>query len=310
MRKGLVVLLISLVLCIPLQAREREAGVHLTSPSAQADGGQAQFAKAQQQENFWDAIKAYRQITSQYPQTLWACEAQFRIGQYYYLHGNYEQAHKDYEKLLSVCPQSPRVCEAQYWIGASLLAEGGYVEARSAFEDVLASYPENNFSAWAQVGLADAYFKEGNYKRAAQEYERVLANYPQSDVRSLVYLPLGQSYEHEGEPGKAVRVYQRLIEGYPWSLDVREARRRINSAASDKYSVQVGAFRDPARANGLAQRLRSRGYAVYLLTTEVRGELFHRVRVGTFENTQEAQAIIDRLKEQEHLSGRIYIEER
>lgn len=310
MKKGLVVLLISLVLCIPLQAREREAGVHLTPPSAQADDGKAQFRKAQQEEDFWDAIKAYRQITSQYPQTLWACEAQFCIGQYYYLYGNYGQAHKDYEKLLRACPQSPRACEAQYWIGASLLAEGRYVETRSAFEEVLASYPEDNFSAWAQVGLADAYFKEGNYKRAAQEYERALANHSQSDVLSLVYLSLGQSYEHEGEPGKAARVYQRLIKECPWSLEVREARRRINSAASDKYSVQVGAFRDPARANGLAQRLRSRGYAVYLLTTDVRGELFHRVRVGTFESTQEAQVILDRLKEQEHLSGRICIKER
>lgn len=237
-------------------------------------------------------------------------EAQFHIAQYYYLNGDYKQAREDYKELLRAYPQNSRACEAQYWIGTSFLAEGRNVEARSAFEKALANYPKSDFSVWAQVGLADSYFKEGNYKRAAQEYERALADYPRSDILGLVYLPLGASYTREGESSKAEKTYRRLLEECPFSLEVREARKRISRAASGKYSVQVGAFRDPARANGLAHRLRSKGYRVYLLTTEVRGELFHRVRVGEYESRQEAQRILDKLKEQEHLSGRIFIRDK
>lgn len=295
--KGFAIfLIIGLVLSVPLLAQEK--------------GAEVQFRAAEKTSNFWDAIKAYRQITSQCPQSPWACKAQFHIAQYYYLNGDYKQAREDYKELLRAYPQNSRACEAQYWIGTSFLAEGRNVEARSAFEKALANYPKSDFSVWAQVGLADSYFKEGNYKRAAQEYERVLADHPQSDVLSLVYLSLGESYERVDEPAKAEEAYQRLLEECPFSLEVREARRRISRAASGKYSVQVGAFRDPARANGLASQLRSKGYRVYLLTTEVRGELFHRVRVGMYESRQEAQRILDKLKEQEHLSGRISIKER
>lgn len=69
------------------------------------------------------------------------------------------------------------------------------------------------------------------------------------------------------------------------------------------WTVQVTATTDPAGAEAIAARLRSRGYDAYTIKAPARGQIWHRVRVGRFATKAEAQDVEQRLKSIEKLSG-------
>jgi cell division septation protein DedD len=69
------------------------------------------------------------------------------------------------------------------------------------------------------------------------------------------------------------------------------------------WTVQVTATTDPAGAEAIAARLRSRGYDAYTIKAPARGQIWHRVRVGRFATKAEAQTVEQRLKTVEKLTG-------
>jgi cell division septation protein DedD len=63
------------------------------------------------------------------------------------------------------------------------------------------------------------------------------------------------------------------------------------SITTKKWSVQVAAMPVREAADALVDRLINDGYAGYLVTAQIKGQTFYRVRVGPFENQTEAQAL-------------------
>lgn len=68
-------------------------------------------------------------------------------------------------------------------------------------------------------------------------------------------------------------------------LDVPNAVR-----ARDAYAIQVFSFKDKARAEASLKKLKDKGYAAYVLMSDLgpRG-IFYRVRVGSFATEEEAR---------------------
>lgn len=270
------------------------------------------FRMAEATGDFWEATREYRNLTLRYPESPFASQAQFRIGQYYYLKGDYEQSLKDYQKLLEIYPQSSYAPASRYWVGSMLLTQKKYDTARKEFEKVLENYPQSNYLDWAQAGIGNSYLKEGNYSLALTEYQKVIEDYPKSDILNLVYFNLGECYEKEGKEKEALEVYQKLIAECPDSLEAIGVQKRINALqkkfvpVEGSYSVQVGAFSEKVRADGLAQRLRDKGYDAYIMTITIEGRRFHRVRVGRLATEAEAQELARKLKEEENLPARIF----
>ncbi len=270
------------------------------------------FRMAEATEDFWEATREYRNLTLRHPDSPFAPQAQFRIGQYYYLKGDYEQSLKDYRKLLELHPQSSLAPASQYWIGSMLLAQKEYGEARTEFEKILENYSQSNYLDWAQVGIGNSYTSERNYSLALIEYIKVIENYPESNILNLVYFNLGECYQREGKEKEALEVYQRLITECPDSLEASKAQERVSALqrkflpSAGRYSVQVGAFSERARADRLAQRLRDKGYDTYIMTITIEGRRFHRVRVGRLATEAEAQELDRRLKKEENLPTRVF----
>ena len=69
----------------------------------------------------------------------------------------------------------------------------------------------------------------------------------------------------------------------------------------DRMAVQVGAFSDSKVAESLAQRLRGKGYEVYLSPGADSGDARWRVRVGPLQSSEHARRVADRLKSEEEL---------
>ena len=68
-------------------------------------------------------------------------------------------------------------------------------------------------------------------------------------------------------------------------------------AQKERFTIQVGAFKDAASADGMVDRLRGKGYPAYHLRTELPGKgVWYRVRVGAFAAREGAETMLTRLK--------------
>jgi cell division septation protein DedD len=78
---------------------------------------------------------------------------------------------------------------------------------------------------------------------------------------------------------------------------------RAPLVASDRvgFAVQVGAFTDAKAADRVYQRLRGKGFDVYIIPASKAGDGRSRVRVGTVASKADAQALASRLKQEERL---------
>ncbi|HEY7220714.1 MAG TPA: SPOR domain-containing protein [Candidatus Binatia bacterium] len=66
-----------------------------------------------------------------------------------------------------------------------------------------------------------------------------------------------------------------------------------------KWSVQISATPAKEIADTLVQKLKAKGYDGYLVQTEVKGQTYHRVRVGHFDAREKAEAVRQSLARQE-----------
>jgi cell division septation protein DedD len=69
--------------------------------------------------------------------------------------------------------------------------------------------------------------------------------------------------------------------------------------AAKKWSVQIAAVPSKDIADALMQRLKANGYSGYVVQAEVKGQTYHRVRVGRFATRAEAESARDSLAREE-----------
>jgi cell division septation protein DedD len=79
---------------------------------------------------------------------------------------------------------------------------------------------------------------------------------------------------------------------------VPPAAARSVEAKSGSFTIQVGAFRDRSTADSVASRLKTKGFAAYVMTPEGDGGLFN-VRVGSYVAKTDAERVRNRLKDEE-----------
>lgn len=73
---------------------------------------------------------------------------------------------------------------------------------------------------------------------------------------------------------------------------------------SGTHFVQVGSFIDPNRANNLVGQLASGGVQAFIVPAQVRGKLYHRVRIGAA-SKRDAELVLDQVRALNHYEARI-----
>src|SRR2546428_14158742 len=73
-----------------------------------------------------EAIAQLDQLVAKFPKSEHIAEAYFRLGEYAYADGNYDQAVKHYREAVGVQPQSSFAPHAMYGVGWSLFGKGDY----------------------------------------------------------------------------------------------------------------------------------------------------------------------------------------
>ncbi|HVQ29161.1 MAG TPA: SPOR domain-containing protein, partial [Vicinamibacteria bacterium] len=65
------------------------------------------------------------------------------------------------------------------------------------------------------------------------------------------------------------------------------------------FTIQVGAFKDKATADSVVTRLKSKGFAAYLVAPESDGSALFNVRVGSYPARADAERVQTKLRDQE-----------
>lgn len=111
-----------------------------------------------------------------------------------------------------------------------------------------------------------------------------------------------------GEAARSEKEKTGKGEGKPAGAQGRPAAREAAGEGTERapkkaeakvWTVQVNAFSQERDADRLAKRLKDKGYDAYVVSTDVRGKTWHRVRVGHFATRAEARALQEDLKAKE-----------
>jgi septal ring-binding cell division protein DamX len=70
----------------------------------------------------------------------------------------------------------------------------------------------------------------------------------------------------------------------------------LATAPSNGYTVQVASVESAARADNILKQLTSRGYAAYTVQSQVNGKPWYRLRIGYYDQRDQAQDLMTRLQ--------------
>lgn len=108
------------------------------------------------------------------------------------MNSHYREAIKAFEAFESRYPQSPYVANAEYWIGEAYYVEQMYDKALTHFQNVVNNYPQSNKvpAAMLKIGYCQAALKQ--WKAARQTLQNVVDQYPGTSAARLAMDRLSQ----------------------------------------------------------------------------------------------------------------------
>ncbi len=194
----------------------------------------------------------------------------------------------------TVNPQEKK--EALYYSGLSDLWLGQYLSARQAIEKILKTKPSKEMSDKALLALIDTYYMEGNYKRSLSLAKDLLDKSSGSEFLSAIYLKVARSHMKLAHWKKGREYLQKIIDRFPNSPE----RYYVDQLLQENqfFAVQVGSYRDRSKAEETVKGLQQKGEYVYIVETTSRdGKKFYRVRVGQFQQFNDAQKLETKLSQ-------------
>ena len=98
---------------------------------------------------FDDAIIGFNQFLYKYPGGAYADNAQYWLGEAFYVTRDFEQAQKHFQILLDDHPESPKVPDARLKLGFTMHELNRDSDARKILEGVVKDYPESSVARLA-----------------------------------------------------------------------------------------------------------------------------------------------------------------
>jgi len=143
--------------------------------------------------NYDEAASTFRRIIANYPDSELASEAQFRIGECYFVQGKYVEAVAEYEKKIAKLPEDAFSSESQYKIGESYEKMDRKDLAEEAFQKTLQKYPQSIAAARVHLRYGTLYEQKKDYKKAIEEY-KLATNLARNEVGAEAQKRIGDCY--------------------------------------------------------------------------------------------------------------------
>ncbi|MGH8612772.1 MAG: tol-pal system protein YbgF [Gammaproteobacteria bacterium] len=136
----------------PLPATGADIELAANAPEAEKQTYQQAFGllKAGQYDN---AIAGFIGFLAQYPNSAYADNAQYWVGEAYYVTRKFDPAIMEYSKLMQTYPDSPKVPHALLKIAYSYDELGQKADAKAKLQELIKSYPNSTAAKLAQERL-------------------------------------------------------------------------------------------------------------------------------------------------------------
>ncbi|MDT8281984.1 MAG: tol-pal system protein YbgF [Gammaproteobacteria bacterium] len=96
--------------------------------------------------------------------------------------GQYPQSIKSFEAFKVNYPNSKYADNAQYWLGEANYVSRDYKKALSDFQQLIAQYPNSSKNPGARLKIGYIYFELKNWSAARDALQQVVTLYPESTV--------------------------------------------------------------------------------------------------------------------------------
>ena len=202
------------------------------------------------------------------------------------------------------------------------IESGELEEAQTIYRNLKAKYPND-----ANVNFLDAVLTE-NGEEALHKYSLVFTKHPKSQFADAALYRVFSYYYSLGIYNKAEKYLTQLKETYPSSPYIKAADRtlpsedffvktefkepKVETAPPPRvyeekynYTIQAGAFLNKKNANNLKSKFEAKGIYSNVYPKEVGGSLLNIVVVGKFIDPNSAQPILEELKKDYKLNGRV-----
>lgn len=96
--------------------------------------------------------------------------------------GQYDQSIKAFEAFKVNYPNSKYADNAQYWLGEANYVSRDYKKALTAFQQLIAQYPDSSKNSGAYLKIGYVYFELKNWPAAKEALQKVITLYPDTTV--------------------------------------------------------------------------------------------------------------------------------
>jgi len=192
-----------------------------------------------EQNHVEKAVQTLAAIAERHQDSNYADRALFRLGQFYYARGKYDEARKYFSRLSRRYPQSQLKDDAQYFYCQCYQAEGKLDSAKVFFRAFVENSPRSPYADLAIYDLESARFAESD-AATSQSSDRLL---PPTKYRYSIQIGAF------GNKGNARRVGKKLTKaGY--HVEVVEKRQEGRKL----YLVWLGKFETKSLARNFAEK--------------------------------------------------------
>ena len=205
---------------------------------------------AEEKNSRGKALKYYTKVAKKYPNSVYAAEAQYRVGNLRLARKQYVKAFDAFQVVALRYPQTSRYDEIigkQYNIASSLLdgARGrvwgifpGFTNREKAIEELeilLIEAPYSDYAPLALLSIARGHQHFKNTEEALDALDRMVNNYPQSVLTTDAYLDLGKThaslvegpYYDQGSTRDAITYFEDFMILFPSDNNVGVAEKGL-----------------------------------------------------------------------------------
>lgn len=96
--------------------------------------------------------------------------------------GQYQHSIKSFESFKMSYPNSKYADNAQYWLGEASYVSRDYKKALTEFQQLISQYPDSSKNSGARLKIGYVYFELKNWSAARDALQEVITTYPDTTV--------------------------------------------------------------------------------------------------------------------------------
>jgi TolA-binding protein len=175
-------------------------------------------------KNYQQALDTFLELRDTFPDSIWADDAQYYIGNIYEISGLYISARDEYSRLLLYFPDSIWADDARFGIGNCYYQTSDYYHAKIQYQTVIDNYPFSDLVPFAQYRIAWCDRRLNNNDEAIMAFKQVIMLYPQSVYAAPSQYFIAEIYYDLEDYNKAINAFQETVNSYPQAVWPGEKR--------------------------------------------------------------------------------------